>query len=169
MDEPKVISIPVPVRPPFSKVAAAYYLAALIDGEGHVSKPNERNSKRVIIVNTDMGILRAVILCCRVLGIANTGVARRAKSKTNRIPVFHIRIYGRENLLKVAKLPLQSKAKRDRLQEHVQSYGPDPVPLQKLKDLRAAGLSTSEIAKKVGYLNRSTVSQRLNRKRVAHG
>lgn len=108
---------------------AAYYLAAMIDGEGCVTRPPFGNgsygrrsgNRSVTITNTDAQILNATKRCLMMLGIeyrvyeTNPGVPRRMRSD--------IRITGRKNLERVYELvPLKCRRKLFRLAGCIHSY-----------------------------------------------
>jgi hypothetical protein len=103
---------------------AAAYLAAIIDGEGHVGRydPNHLSARRVVITNTDMDIIEACRVALNVLGIAfgeHSCDPRPGRWKQ----VHHITILRGSEIAKLRDVPIQSSRKRERLEEICNSYG----------------------------------------------
>lgn len=95
---------------------AAAYLAAMIDGEGHISTDKEGRVKGIGITNTDIDILDAIENSCSILNIKTTR-SIKSFSPLQTKPGYVINIYGRENLERVAELvPIQSKVKKKKLE-----------------------------------------------------
>lgn len=104
---------------------ARYYLAGIIDGEGHVclrkrGRTRETWDRRVEITTTDRGILQATLTALELVGVTSPRVYDR--QGTN-LRAYSICIYGRENYAVLATLPLKS-AKLERLQLLAESYLP---------------------------------------------
>ena len=103
------------------EIAAAAYLAGMIDGEGHVSKGLPRGNRRVEIVNTDPDLLAAAGDCCNLLGI-EWRVGWRTYARGTK-PCGSLVITGRRNLELLAEhVPLRSTKKRERLVFLLESY-----------------------------------------------
>ena len=98
-----------------STEAARYYLAALIDGEGTIN--GNQVSREVAIYNTESSILDFAEECLNLLEIPYKRYA-----PTSRHPCQEIRFSNREQLLLIADLPLQSSAKKNKLNDVLNSY-----------------------------------------------
>lgn len=96
----------------FNREQARYYLAAIIDGEGSVTKAGA-SSKSVRISNTEESILDAIRYSLNLLNIRYKEYGEKRAS--NRLPITIIAIYSWTELSKINDLPLQSQAKKDRL------------------------------------------------------
>lgn len=150
-----------------TKTEAAWYLAAMIDGEGSVS-----NTKRgkyahgyhrgVKIANTDLDLIKATGRACDLLGVAYS--IRTVEETRNPAwkPCHYLVIYGRENLIKLLDVPIQSRGKREKLVESVKTYVYLPVDDTKLREMYESGLSSVQIHKTTGH-SKSTVLRALHR------
>lgn len=103
--------------------AAAHYLAAMIDGEGHVAHrlkaPGSRD-RHITITNTDVDIIAATLEACQVIGL--TRVTIRIEAYHHKTPIYVMRIAGRDQLKRIRDVvPLQS-VKRHTLREALASY-----------------------------------------------
>ena len=137
----------------FDKVSAAAYLAAMIDGEGHVgSKPDDPRRRCIEIANTERDIIDATLEACRIL-LIRARLSRRAKLQNGRKEAFIIRIGELDNLIRVRELvPLQSTRKRLALDAQLAAYTKRPIlPLREvlIADYES-GLSANEIGQKYG-------------------
>lgn len=136
---------------------ARYYLAGIIDGEGHVR--TRRESRRVEITTTDLGILAAT---CEALAVLEIEYRVKPKKGAN-LPAFAINIYGRQNYKKLNLLPLRSK-RAQALQELVDGYvRREPVSKKEWEGLIADGLTHREMAERLGYKQHSTVQYHLRK------
>lgn len=137
-----------------SDEAAAYYLAALIDGEGHVAHRVYPSGpvRHIDIVNTDRALIEAAQAACDKLGLkwARYDRDRDGDAITpERKHQWNLRIARRESLERAAEiLPLKAPAKRDRLLALIQSY-PDPRPLDEILTLYRSGLGIRQVAKRL--------------------
>lgn len=101
--------------PKASKCGAAFYLAAMIDGEGSVSHFLLRRSRMVRISNSDLELLEYCEEQCWLLGIA-CRVKPRYKRTNPRKPMYDLYITKRPDLQKVYDLiPFRSAPKRAKL------------------------------------------------------
>ena len=112
-----------------SKDEARGYLAAMIDGEGHVAFQKRTRAGRssgynraVSIFNTDYSLIEATVEACALLGIAT-----RVRERTLPPPrknVWVVSIATREALEALLDVPLRSPLKRAALVAGVASYAP---------------------------------------------
>lgn len=107
--------------------AAAYYLAAMVDGEGTISGSyhpvtGKLRSRYVSVCNTDLEIIAAVESACRALGIVyvcRTTAPKKSIWKRR----FDVIINRRIEIEKfAATVPIQCSRKRKRLAEILESY-----------------------------------------------
>jgi hypothetical protein len=105
--------------------AAAFYLAALIDGEGHVgyhryTSPRPAVHRYVLVVNTDKGIIDACEEAMTMLGLDFRSHDRKTlKGRT----LYERRVTGRANLETILReVPLQAERKRDTLALAISTY-----------------------------------------------
>lgn len=151
-----------------SREAAAWYLAALIDGEGSVVKrapakgtnagprverggsPRNRSPRMCKITNCTPEILDAAERCCDVLGIT----WRRVSIGTTRIgtPIWNLEIRNRANFLLLANLPIQHPEKRSRVANGcIDRTLEVPVSRDGLRRLYwQAGFTAEQIARQFG-------------------
>ena len=128
---------------------AAWYLAAMIDGEGWVSAHTGSKNRAVRIANTDPALIAAIQEACTALGIEYhmTNVpARRA----NWTPGQVVNIYGRENLRKIHELvPFRAPQKRERLASLLTTYR-EPLDAGELSTLYGQGATIQQLADHFG-------------------
>jgi hypothetical protein len=148
---------------------ARFYLAAMIDGEGHVEclMGNRGWHRRIIIANTDMALIEATAECCDLLDIGYT-ISTRTRKDERHLPCLVLRISGIRNLrLVLDHVPLRSPKKLRKLQ-FAMSTVKKPHLRQRDRDrivhLREEGLSAREIAGLMGCAER-TIHQTLRRER----
>lgn len=133
---------------------AAQYLAAMIDGEGHVSSA-ERTYLRVQITNTDLDIVHSIEECLSQLGITYRSKMRESRH-VNWKPTIDVLIYGRENFQKLQDLvPLRSERKRQALSEILSNYRPTPSDKAEvhgdfIRKMYDEGYGGTSIAKELG-------------------
>lgn len=113
---------------------AAHYLAAMIDGEGHVTRTG--TVRRVGVTNCDPDLIAAVCECYDVLEIRYT-VRPKRRYKVTHTPCFDVMVESRAGLQTIwDRVPIRSSRKRQRLQEIVDSYTaaarPDPSVLREM-------------------------------------
>lgn len=95
-----------------NRKTAAAYLAAIIDGEGHVSPVRTR----IDIGNTDDSILNTVIRCYNKLGIVKPHVYNQGKGACGTLDLKLVVIYRQEGIRRIQELiPLQCQYKREAL------------------------------------------------------
>jgi hypothetical protein len=113
--------------PKLTKIAAWYYLGAMVDGEGCVKffrNARGQYDRGVLVCNTDLDIINAVEVCMSILDIP---------FKTTRIstgqhkPIFNVIVIGGKRSFEYlyANLPLASEEKADKLEAIVNSYTRD--------------------------------------------
>lgn len=137
---------------------AAYYLAAMIDGEGWVGEPKPANpyaNRAIRIANTEKELIEACAACCDVLGVKYRLSFRKRPAKHQHWnDTWWLEIYGREHLSTIhKKVPFISDRKRDRLTRSIKSYR-EPLNLPSEVVLREMyfeqGLTVREIAEQLG-------------------
>jgi hypothetical protein len=112
----------------FTPRTAAFYLAALIDGEGTVTDPGRARSKHVVrITNTDYSIIQAAVACCTLLKVV-CQVYERSPKRSPHKRCWDVQVTGRANLERLARLPLVCLRKATRLQRIITSYHRPPRP-----------------------------------------
>jgi hypothetical protein len=100
---------------------AVVYLAAIIDGEGCVDYRPGRSVRRILIANTEMSIIDAIMASCAAIGV--TAFAYAKKPNPPRKQSWEVNITGQRNLRVIAdRVPLQSRLKADRLTVLIDSY-----------------------------------------------
>ena len=107
------------------------YIAAMIDGEGHVctadyTKPGETSSKHVSrvvgITNTDMSIVSTCRECLDMLGIPYT-VQKADRTKYGHKNIYEVSIASRKGIEGLCRhVHLGSKVKRQKLYRALVSY-----------------------------------------------
>jgi len=130
------------------KSEAAGYLAGVIDGEGYISPHPE-----VVIVNTDIELIKACAEACKMLGIDNYYI-NKGQAPSHYIHKQGYRFITSRNrsLTKLLKIPIRSNKKLDKLHEIVKKsnfshrYNDE---IATLKTFREKGLSLREISKKM--------------------
>lgn len=119
---------PVPEWSP-TPSEAAHYLAAMIDGEGHVDyRPAQGRrtspNRRILIVNTEPEIIGAVLSCCAILDISAYTYVKDPPPPRRRS--WEINITGQRSLRLAAALPIRSPRKADTVRAIVASYTQSP-------------------------------------------
>jgi hypothetical protein len=100
---------------------AAWYLAALIDGEGYVSKPGRQPV--VGITNTEKFLINTACAAYDLLGITYT-VYTRVRSVHGWKQAYDVRVFGVPKLKLILKLiPIHHPGKRKNLDYHVEHDG----------------------------------------------
>lgn len=139
----------------WTETACAWYLAAIIDGEGWVRKPDPKfGHGQLTVANTDMDVIEATIRCLDSLGIKYARYHYAYPPESRRQPVDVLSITGRSNLRIVyERVPIQTRRKRERLAGLLVLPPPpreplDPVALRRLYyDQR---LTVREVAQQLG-------------------
>jgi len=137
--------------------AARWYLAALIDGEGHVGKRKHKGKKQgftreVRITNTDASIVRAAEEALTVLGVAFKTYTRSDRAERENVfgskPLHDVVVSHKDGMdVILAEVPLQCEYKLERLKESLGSYVRKNRPSQaELEAHLADGLSDAKIA-----------------------
>ena len=89
---------------------ARWYLAGVVDGEGHVAYPKASfgyQGRYIEIVNTDPAIIEACEVACSILGYNFS--TRGPLLNSNKKPIWSLVISRRATLMKAGEeLPLQS-------------------------------------------------------------
>lgn len=134
----------------FTREQAAYYLAAMIDGEGTVAKADGRTNKMARVTNTDRRLIAACEECCEALDIAYTVVPRKAY-KAHWASGWDLVVSGKENIGRLSALPLRSLAKKQRLLALLASYRPARPAPELLRELYVdRGMSIKAIGRYIG-------------------
>lgn len=105
-------------------IAAANYIAAMIDGEGYINDVKYRisNTRIVSISNTNTDILKHITKCLDILGITYKIYTSNGLT-VNKLQIYRVSIHGKENFLKVKELiPIQCGYKKERLDNILASY-----------------------------------------------
>jgi hypothetical protein len=127
-----------------SENEAKGYLAAIIDGEGHVSFRPTQGERRVIVTNTDLDILDAGIAACKKLGINARikGPRSATRQRPNCAPTYDLVISGQTALRQLNySILLRSTKKQQRLNAIINSYTTLPtnkIPVERLNELMLA-------------------------------
>lgn len=143
------------VKAPLTRSAAKWYLAGIIDGEGHVRfTPRESGlSRDVTIYNTDEGILDAARGCLRLLGVEWNEYTREHRKEDGAAlgnkRITCLSISYREGLEILAKLPLQCGYKHDALRAILDSYPARRPGVDTLKEM-AGRMTQREMAAELG-------------------
>lgn len=127
---------------------AAGYLAAMIDGEGHVQDGSTPKRRQIEIANTDPSIVEATQEACAMLGI-NLRTRWKRSKQPGRRPAAIMRIGAIDNLVRVDRLvPMCSLKKRAALKYQLAGYTRNKVlPLsEELVEMYAGGMSANQIA-----------------------
>lgn len=146
--------------PTFTPDGAAYYLAAMIDGEGciHVSSSDKWAKRAVTVVSTDRELIDACVEACLLLDIAHTVRRGRHRDDESRKVFWTLSIYRVEAIRKVAQLPIRCLRKRAKLAEALatvrESRRPSREVLERLYIIE--GKPSTEIGRLVG-VGRETV------------
>jgi hypothetical protein len=133
---------------------AAWYLAAMIDGEGWIGDvdtkigPTPRN-RAVRINNCDEALIRAVERCCDVLGMHYTK-RRQDGRREGWNDQYAIEITGAESMRRLlAVVPIQSPKKLDRLRRMIETYKPE-IDIDELRRIYEGGATAQETADTLG-------------------
>lgn len=148
----------------FTKTAARFYLAGMLDGEGTVTDPDQllRHSRSVRITNTDRELIAACEACCLMLGLRYSVTERSAKRcKVKR--TYDLAFYGRDNFEKLNKLPVRSPEKARRLRGLVASYRRPKRPTRSTLLERSVVESLAQLAARYG-VTQKTVRRWLKQK-----
>lgn len=140
-----------------SHAAAAWYLAAIWDGEGSIFRSNY--DRVVAISNTDDTIIAACTDALDLLGIEYRTYTRSQK-RANSLPITLITVGKRVSQQKFAKLvPIQCERKQRGLLEvlkppEFKGYVPRVFALgdiDRIRSLYESGLSLHAVAQQMGY------------------
>lgn len=113
-----------------TRAEAAAYLAAMIDGEGHIGlhvyHKNKGTSRSVIhrrlaISNTDVDIILACVECFGILEIDCWVTTSRHASRQN-LACYTVNVSHHEGFERMAELPIRSTKKQNALREILESY-----------------------------------------------
>lgn len=121
---------------------AAYYLAAMIDGEGSVIfrpiGPKRRSvGREVRVSNTDEDILEATRTAMRMLGVKFTEYLELGKDERHPRDCMTLRVGSRDSLEIIwSRVPIMATRKRDTLRKCIESYrfakAPDASALSRI-------------------------------------
>lgn len=93
---------------------ACFYLAGIIDGEGHVMFRESKGGwweRGIVVGNTDRAIIDAVVECCDVLEYDYT-ICKRQRQNSRWKACWQVKLCGADNLNRmVVDLPLRSSDK----------------------------------------------------------
>lgn len=138
--------------------SAAFYLAAMIDGEGTVTALTARNSARAVkITNTDFDLITACVECLTALKITARVYERSAK-RCVRKRTWDVNVYGRDNLERLLRLPFRCLWKKSRVEALLASYRPRRPSKGVLKKRLAAGDSLADLAAECGVTPRTVTN-----------
>lgn len=139
-----------------TKEQARFYLAGVIDGEGHISQRKHKSkehgyTREVRITNTDEGLLSASRAALDMLGVKHRTYDRSERARLGTKPIFDIVVWGKENLeLLVEHVPLQTE-KGDKLKAVVGSYmRKNRPPDETLRTLFLTDMTDKKIAERYG-------------------
>lgn len=143
---------------------AAWYLAGIIDGEGHVNAT--LNQFKVAIYNTDNDIIAATQESLDILNIEYRTYTRLRKDPNHKV-CREIAITKRHEIAKLASyIELQSTTKRERLLSIVRSpqryAAPDDPRIDQIRELYGEGYSQREIASALTMNRRQVQSMMTN-------
>lgn len=112
----------------WTQETAATYLAAMIDGEGHVfcrPHPPEHGgyTRGVTITNTDVDLIASTLETCAEVGIKR--IALHVETRHHKKPVMVLRFGGVDNMTTLRdRVPIQSGRKRAVVDEAIATYRP---------------------------------------------
>lgn len=138
-----------------NREVAAAYLAAMIDGEGHVGlhvypqnegTPRSRIHRVCTIANTDTDIIERIEECCHVLGI--TFWKSKYQPKGYQLQ-WCIHITNRDGFEKLTHIPIAASRKRQALHDILRSYRESPRKSE-IESLYAEGLTLKEVGLRLG-------------------
>ena len=125
----------------------SYYVAGFFDGEGCFS------GNAIIIVNTDLDLLRWVSEYLTNIGIINKISARKIYKEHHK-PAYQIRIYHRRNIDKFyTYIPFRSNDKRHKMLEMLVKTK-DIIGKEELKNIKKdliQGMTYRELGKKYNH------------------
>lgn len=135
---------------------ARFYLAGIIDGEGHVlcrwSKAGHWE-RGVVIANTDKEIIAAVVECCEVLEY-DYGTSKRKRQDPRWNDCYIVKICGIENLRRmVDDVPIRSPQKIKALRDSLATVKKPQLSGRQKRIVDAMlveGVSSKEIAVVIG-------------------
>lgn len=138
------------------------YLAAMIDGEGHVSSVRDRRGwakRSVRISNTERDIIDACVEAALALGIEHRVVKQPRPTSTGKA-VWTVGFYKGASLAQLAELPIASARKRAALADGIASLRPSRRPPRETLERMYVfeDLSSPEIARLVGVSQRAVLS-----------
>lgn len=136
-----------------TKTQAAAYLAAMIDGEGHVRVHQNRS---VSVANTDPDLIEAVEECCELLGLRHSTQRGSYRRSGNRKPIWEVRMVGKDTLLKIRHVvPLRATRKLAALEDAIAAYKQLPRPPREWLEQKyhVEGLSLQQVAEAWGVKN----------------
>lgn len=136
-----------------NKSQAAAYLAAMIDGEGHIRVNKNRSAS---VANTDWDLIEATVECCELLGIRHKIVAGSYDRRGNRKQIWEVRMYGKDTLEIIRKsVPLRCRRKVAALDDAIAAYKQLPRPPREWLEQKyvAEGLSLQKVAEAWGAKN----------------
>jgi hypothetical protein len=133
----------------------AGYLAAMVDGEGHIAfHPEKTNiARHVLIVNSEKDIIEQTSAACDVLDLPWRIYKRTAQSG---IPLFELRISRYENMIRFRELVapfMGSERKKEKLDAAIAAFRRGEVNDAKRAEvhrLRAEGYTHKTIATLTG-------------------
>jgi hypothetical protein len=112
-----------------TETEAACYLAAMIDGEGHIRVHRNRSAS---VANTERDLIDAVTECCDVLGlhyVVNENSYHREGDGYHRKPIWEVRMAGKDTLERIRDVvPLRSKRKAQAVRDAIAAYTQKPRP-----------------------------------------
>jgi hypothetical protein len=134
-----------------TKAQAAAYLAAMIDGEGHVRVHKNRS---VGVSNTEWDIIEAVAECCELLGLRYR--VAELKRRPPRRQGWEVFINGKDSLERIRDdVPIRSGRKAAAVIEAVAAYTQLPRPPREWLEQKytVEGLSLQQCAEAWGVKN----------------
>lgn len=134
----------------YTEEQAAYYLAAMIDGEGWVGEPKGTINRAIRIANTERDLIDAIEECCQILGLHYLTYPYEAK-RDNWSPGWMVHITGEDSFRVVLeKVPIRSSRKLDRVRRTASSYRP-PINVDEVSRLYYdEGLTQQQVASQLG-------------------
>lgn len=141
---------------------ARFYLAAMIDGEGHVDCTQSKRgfwNRKIIIANTDMALIEATAECCDLIGI-DYNISVRERKSPRHLPCLHLVICGASNFRTVLKhVPLRSPKKLADLQRGIETvrnrHYLNKQEQRRVLWLREEGVPAKDIAQEIGCQERT--------------
>lgn len=152
--------------------AARWYLAAIFDGEGHMTDIESpcHPQGRLSMVNTDPDIVEATIEALAMLGIRHQIYLRRMRDRNHK-DIVTLTISRRSELDKVEEMiPLQHKTKMDRVKKanrKKRSVSSDNRPWEEIYRMLDSGMNQREVADRFNIHHSTFRSMMTRRKRQA--